>query len=193
MGVELLAQVVAHKFHHLVLDGVALGVLRHQFHVRAVLAELLVVLGVGRAAALGVAGEQAVDHGVGIAADGTGEVGVVVERQTEVAYVLGSVFGLHHGSQRHLLYQVLLGMSLTLFHEPVDALCHGFLGAVGLYFVSELGYKLTQRLHLLWVGVVVYAVRQRFGLPAFRGLAHALSHSPVGEQHEFLYQLVGVL
>ena len=47
VGIVGLTDLVTHKLHHLVLDRVALRVLRHLLHVGAVLAQILVMLLVG--------------------------------------------------------------------------------------------------------------------------------------------------
>ena len=44
VGIVDIADFIAHKFYHLVLDGVALGVLGYLLHVGGVLAELFVLL-----------------------------------------------------------------------------------------------------------------------------------------------------
>ena len=87
---------VAHVLDLLVLDGCALGVGGELFHVGGVLALVLKFLGVHAAASGEVSLEEAVDHHVGVPADGRGEVGVVVEPEAVVADVLGGVYGLCH-------------------------------------------------------------------------------------------------
>ena len=57
VGVKLLSDLVTHELHHLILDGIALGILGYDLHVAAVLTEFLVVLLVGRAPARLVFGE----------------------------------------------------------------------------------------------------------------------------------------
>ena len=86
-----IADLVGHELHHLVLDGVALGIGGYLLHVAGVLAQLLVMVLVGTAPSLLVTGEQPVDHRVGIAADGAGEMGIVVEGQTIVADIVNTV------------------------------------------------------------------------------------------------------
>ena len=98
VGIIFVAHLVGHEFHHLVFDAVALGILCNLFHVAGVLAQFLVMLLVAAAATLLIAGEQTMYHGVGVAAYGTGEVGVVIKCQTIVSDVVDAVFGLHHGA-----------------------------------------------------------------------------------------------
>ena len=132
-------------------------------------------------------------HGVGITADGTGEVGVVFKRQTIVADVVDAVFRLHHGAQGHLLNQVLLTFAVAVVHEFVEASCRFSLGAVGLQLVAELHDKFSQRFQFGGVGHIVDAVGQRLGFLAFGHTANALGHGTVGQQHELLHQFVGIL
>ena len=138
------AYLVGHEFHHLVFDGVALGVGSGLLHIARVLAQFLVMLLVGAAPALLVTGEQAVNHRVGVAADGTGEVGVVVEGQSVVPDVVHAVARLHHRPQRHRLDEVLLARALAGGHECVEASRDGALGARRLEFVAKLGDDLAQ-------------------------------------------------
>src|SRR3712207_676257 len=193
VGVEGLSELVGHEFHHLVLDGIALGVLCHELHVGAMFAEFLAMFLIGAARSLLVAGEESVDDGVGVAAYGGGKVGVVVEGQPEVADVVGGVLGFHHGPERHGLYYFALAFAFDVVHELVNALGHGALGAIGLYFVAEFGDELAQRLHFLWVGIVVNAVGKGLCLAPFLYFSEGLGHGAVGQQHEFLDELVGVL
>ena len=80
VGVILVAYLVFHELHHLILDGVALCLLCQSLHVARVLAHFLIVVSICRAPAFLITGEQTVNHGVGEASDGRGEVGVIVER-----------------------------------------------------------------------------------------------------------------
>ena len=58
---------------------------------------------------------------------------------------------------------------------------------------AEAGDELGQRVELLGVGQVVDAVGEYLGLLALGHAAYLLGHGAVGQQHEFLDQLVGVL
>ena len=59
--------------------------------------------------------------------------------------------------------------------------------------VAEAGDELCQRVQLVGVGQVVYAVGEHLCFLALGHLAYGLGHGAVGQQHEFLHQLVGVL
>ena len=52
-----LAHMVAHKLHHLIFYGVALSILRYLLHIRAMLAQLLILIFIGRAASGLIAGQ----------------------------------------------------------------------------------------------------------------------------------------
>ena len=93
-----LAQMLAHQLHHLIFNRVAFCILGNLFHIRGMLAQFFVVFFVGTATTCGVTGEQAVYHCVGIATDGTGEMRVIVERQSEMPDVMDAVPSLHHGA-----------------------------------------------------------------------------------------------
>ena len=141
-----IADALRHKLHSLVLYRVALGIGCNLLHLRRVFAQLLVVFLVGRASTLLIACDETVHHGVGIATDGRREVSVVVERQTEVSDVVDGVLSLHHGTQSHGLYEILLALALTSRHKRVERLRQCALSAVGLHLISELHHKLAQRL-----------------------------------------------
>ena len=108
--------------------------------------QLLIVLLVGRPSALLIAGEQSVYHSVGIAADRTCEVGVVIESQSVVSDVMDAVFRFHHSSERHGLYHLLFLLAFTFVEQRVEALGYGTLRAVGLHLISEFHHKLPESL-----------------------------------------------
>ena len=112
--VKLLANLVGHKLNLLVLDAGALGVGCDELHVAAVLAQGFVFALARALCSLGVAGEQAVNHEVGIAADRRCEVRVVLERQSVVADVDGAVLRLHHGTERHVLDELLYALPFDI-------------------------------------------------------------------------------
>ena len=190
---EGLSQALAHELHLLVLDAGALGLLGHLLHVGALVAEGLVLVLIGAASALGIAGEEAVNHEVGIAADGAGEVGVVVESQSVVADVVGAVAGLHHGTQGDHLHDVLFAASVDVGEEAVQVPADFGAVAGGLQLVAELGDEGREVQELLRVGIVMDAIGQHLGLLSARHTADTLGHGAIGQQHEFLDELVGIL
>ncbi len=96
--VELLIYLVGHEFHHFVFDRRPFGLGSPNFAFRRVFAEIFVILLVYRFAAVEIVLQQTVHHHVGVAADGRGEVGVIVERKTVVPYVVRGVDGFRHGA-----------------------------------------------------------------------------------------------
>ena len=140
-----------------------------------------------------VTGEQTVHHRVGIAADGRCEVGVIVEAEAEVSDVVRRVFGLHHGTQGHALYQLALALAIHVVHQLVDALDHRLARAVGLHLQAEVDDELSERLHLLRIRVVVDTIGEHLGFLTLRHAAYALGNGTVGQQHELLNELVGIL
>ena len=107
--------------------------------------------------------------------------------------VFRAVPRLHHGAQGHRLHQFLFLLSLDVAEQLVQAAAHLRLGALGAQAVAEARNKAAQLFQLFGVGHVVNTVGQYLGLLALGHLAHALGHRAVGQQHEFLHQLVGVL
>ena len=123
----------------------------------------LVLVGVcaDAVAAVHVAEEEAVDHHVGIAADGAGEVGVEVEGEAVVPDVVGRVDGFGHGAEGEDLDKLLLAFAFDLRKDAVDGVAYGLvllgggLVAEAAYEGGELGVSLFGRL-------VVDAVDERF-------------------------------
>ena len=107
-----------------------------------------------------IACEQAVYHEVGIAAYGAGEVGVVVESQSVVANVVGSIFGFHHGAQGNSLNEFLFALSFHVGHERVEAFADSAPRASRFQFVAKAHDELAQILQFGGVGLVVNAVGQ---------------------------------
>ena len=108
------AEMVVHIFHLLEFNRCAFGVGGKLFHLRRVFALLFELLDVDRTPAGHIAFKQAVHHHVGIAADGRGEVGVVVEAEAVVADVLGGVDSLGHRTDGERRQEVLLAFALDV-------------------------------------------------------------------------------
>ena len=122
--------------------------------------------------------EDAVNHEIRIAADGGGEVAVVLGPQAEVAQVLPVVAGLHQGAEHHHGH----GGLLRLAPGSVQQLLEG--GAVGLLqIVPPRGYHGAQGLGLVGGGLLVHPVDA--GLVQ---LVQVLGHALVGGEHEGLDQ-----
>ena len=182
----------------LVLHAGAFGAGGQLLHGAGVFAQGFVLLLADRAALIvEVLREQAVHHHVGVAADRRSEVRVVVEGQTVVADVVHGVACLLHGADGDAdgdgLDEVLLLLALYVVQQVVDGFGYVGLRARCAQLVAEAGDELGQRVELLGVGQVVDAVGEYFGLLALGHAAYLLGHGTVGQQHELLDQLVGVL
>ena len=124
-------------------------------------------------------GEDPVDHQVGVAADGRGEVAVVGGGQAEVAQILPVVPGFHQGAEHHHGHRPLLRFSLG----PVQQLLQA--GAVGgLEIITQGGHQGTQGVGLFGGGLFVDPVDA--GLPR---PGQVLCHTLVGGQHKGLDEL----
>ena len=192
-SVKFLSEAVGHKFHLLVLDAGALGLRGQLLHGRGVFAEFFILVGVGRASAFGIAREESVDHRIGIATDGRGEVCVVLEHESVVADVVNGVAGLLHGAQGHHFDDCLFLLALHIAEHAVQTLRNLRLGALGANLESEFGDEGTEFLQLFGVGHIVDAVGQGLGLLALGHAAYHFGHTAVGQEHEFLHQFVGIL
>ena len=69
LTIELLANLVGHKLHHLVLDGCSLGLGSYHLALGAAHAQRFVHILVGRTLAIEVALQQTMHHHIGIASD----------------------------------------------------------------------------------------------------------------------------
>ena len=121
---------------------------------------------------------------IGVAADGRGEVEVVLGAQAVVAGVLRRVHGLHHRAQRQLVERALLGVSLELLEDLVERLrgevARGHGHAVG-------PEQREEHVEAILVGVAVVPVDGRQPL-----LAEEAGDRLVGGQHALLDEAVAV-
>ena len=156
-------------------------------------AELFELLLVGRLAAVEVAGQQAVDHHVGVAADGRGEVGVVGERQAVVADVVGGVERLGHRPHGHGRNHVLLARALHLGEQLVHFAGYGA-AARRLEYAAEAEDERAEAVEFLLARGVVHAEdhRARHAARAHLAPRAELRHAAVGQQHELLDHAVGI-
>ena len=200
-AVELLSDAVLHELYLLVLDAGAFSLCSGLLHGAGVFAQFLELTFHHASATLGIAVEQSVHHQVGIAADGTGEVGVVVECQSVMTDVLGAVLGLHHGSEGNHFHQVAGFCFLGIVQHLVQALCHHRIRARWLQFQSETDNELGQVDEFVLVGLVVDTIHEHlagivfclWSFAVFATFAYALGHGAVGQQHELLDQFIGIL
>ena len=70
MSIVGVSDLICHKLYHLILDRVALSILGYLFHIRAVLAELLIFILIGRTGTILIFRQQTVNHHIWITTDG---------------------------------------------------------------------------------------------------------------------------
>ena len=121
-GGEDLPEFVGQKFGLLVFHAGAFSICGFLFHDGAVLAVVLVFVGLDRVSSLEITLQKPMHHQVGVAADGGGEVGVVGEGEAVVADILGAVVGLGHGADGDGVDHVLLATAGDILEETVVAL-----------------------------------------------------------------------
>jgi hypothetical protein len=128
--------------------------------------------------------EQPVDHQVGVAADGRGEVQVVRRGQAEVADVLGRVDGLHHRAQEQVVERALLGAAGDLLEQGVEALAGDLLAGLEREAVGARQHQEVGELVLVGLGVDPVHGGQRPG-------GEVPGHRLVRREHELLDDAVG--
>ena len=128
---------------------------------------------------------------IGIAANRTGEVRVILEAEPVVPDVLGGVLGLGHGADRQRTEHLQFRSLRSQLAQFVVALGNRR-RARQVELHAKLGSEGGQVLHLLWIRLVVHAVRKRnFTLLALVG--NEGRHRAIGQQHEIFNQLIGIL
>ena len=200
VAVVLLADLVHHELDQLVLRGSALGVRGHELALGGVAARLLVLILLGALAVVQIAGQQAVDHQVRVAADRGGEMCIELERQAVVADVVGAVAGLGHRPQGEVLHGGELRLALRAVQQLVESLRGRADVAVlvGRNLVAEALGESIEVLELDLIRLAVDTVDEGLGvllrhavhLPAG---GHELRDRAVRQQHELLDQPVGLL
>ena len=156
--------------------------------------------------------EQTMHHAVGITTNGRSEVGIEVESQAIVSDVLGGIDGLGLRADGKRGEHVLLRAVVDFLHQLVDALADLLVLRMiddirllatedALHIVAKASSKGCQAFELLLRRLVVDTIDERLGLllhlaiDALRThvLADGLGYRAVGQKHEFLDELVGIL
>ena len=153
---------------------------------------LLILILVGRTAAILIFRQQTMHHHVGITTDGRGEMGVVVEGESIVSDIMHTVLGLHHRPQSHCLDGILLTCALSSTHQGIERLSDGSLRATRLHLIAEFRHELAQVLEFLRIGLVVDTIRQRLCLLPLLHTSDGLCHRLISQQHELLDEFVGI-
>ena len=171
---EDLAEMVLHPHGLVHLDRVAFGLGSLLLTRRAVLAFLLEFLA---GQCFFFPGEdillhEAVDHEVGIAANGRGEMGVMAESQAVMADVISRVNGFGLGPDREHIYRALDGFLRDLMMSHFGG--HG-----------ALAFELLDILEFFGIGEVMDAIDE--GSSGTDGFGYGA----VGKEHEFLDEMMG--
>ena len=198
MTVELLAHLVLHELHELVLDTLPFRFSGNHFPLGGMFALGRVVVQRLGLRPGQVHGEKPMDHQVRIAADRGGEMRIELEGQSVVADVVGTVAGLGHGPEGEDLDGAQFRLVLRIHHQAVQGVGDVLAGADGPHLVAEVAGELPQTGDLLQVGLVMDPVHE--GLGILDGLAAHLAVRGdelgdvfVRQKHEFLDEPVGLL
>ena len=81
-------------------------------------------------------------HHVRIAADGRGEVGIIVECQSIVPDVVHGIACLLHGADRYGFDEILFFLPLNIIQQVVDGFGHIRFGSAGAQLIAEAGDEL---------------------------------------------------
>ena len=198
VSVELLAHLVLHELHELVLDALPFRFGGDDFPFGSVFAlGRVVVQGLGFRPGE-IHREEPMDHQVRITADRRGEMRIELEGQAVMADVVGAVAGLGHGPQRQDLDGAEFRFVLCVHHQAVQGVGDVLAGADGAHLVAEVAGKLPEAGDLFQVGLVMDTVHE--GLGILDGLAahlavrgDELGDVLVRQEHELLDEPVGLL
>src|SRR3990170_2248456 len=126
--------------------------------------------------------EEPVDHEVGVAPYGRGEVGIVLERESEVPQIFVRIHGLPHRAEQHVVDEFFVRGVGGRGEKPLEGLRRGLF----LEPESQSGGEFLELGHACRVGRFVNPVNERIfgGTEKFRD-------RPVGGEHEFLDYPVG--
>ncbi|EKY03413.1 hypothetical protein HMPREF9120_02729 [Neisseria sp. oral taxon 020 str. F0370] len=125
-------------------------------------------------------------HQVGVAADGGGEVGVVLVGETEMALVFGFVYGLLHGAQEHGLDEFAVGPAADFFGKFGVVFGGGFVAAAETE--AEQGELFAQGGEFFGGGAEVVAEEA-----AVFVFDEEVGGADFGGQHAFFDEFVGVV
>ena len=165
--------------------GLALDLHGDNFALAGLLADILGKLAVAQdhgvlIGTLELGGHDAVDSQIRVAADGAGEVGVILEHQTIVALGFFLVHSLGHAAQHTNIDDLLVGSAAHTFQNGAQLLGGGHV--LGKVVVDAAGLQqAVQTLQLFGVGLLVHAVHKG-------DLLHPgkVGGALVGQQHELL-------
>ena len=150
-----------------------------------------------------VACEEAVHHQVRVAANRRGEVRIAIEAKAVVTDMRRGIACLSHRADSEHRQHILLGLTLDISEQGIEALSDDGASALDLELVTKATHVVGQRTELLLIGRFVDTVDEgrlattpqakgRADILASR-LGYTLSDRAIGQQHEFLDELVGGL
>ncbi len=148
--------------------------------------------GVYAASAGEIALEEAVHHHVGIAAYGRSEVCVVFESESVVADIDGGVYGFSHRTYGQCGEEVFLAFAFYVDKHTVQGAVDLARFSFRFKLVAECPAERCQICQPVGVGGIVDAINESLCFFLCGGYAYFRSDCLVGEEHEFLDQLVGV-
>ncbi len=108
-------------------------------------------------------------------------------------HVLGGVDRFRHGADGDGLDQVLLGTSLYLVEQGVDALGHLGLGTLRFDLVPEAKDEGVEGIQLLRIRDIMHTIDKGAGFLTLGYPADGFRYRLVGQQHELLNQVIGLL
>ena len=97
-----------------------------------------------------------------------------------------------HGADGYGFDEVLLFLALNIIQQVIDGLGYIRLGSAGAQLIAKTSDELRQVIQLFGIRKVEDTVREYFWLFALGHASYLFGYGAVGEQHELLYQLVGV-
>ena len=158
-AIKLLSDAVCHEFCLLVFDARALSSGSHQFALRTMLTEFLILLCTDRASPLSIFCEKAMHHQVGIATNGRSEVGVIAEHQTIVTNVVHRIARFHHRTQCHHFHHMFFLLAFHFREQIVQTFRNVRLRTLGAHLVAKLRHETTEFLHFFGIGHIVDTIR----------------------------------
>ena len=114
-------------------------------------------------------------------------MGVILERKTVMPYILRIIAGLCHCPEGQQFYGVELRFVLGCGEKAVQLFRYLLAGACRAEGIAEIMDKRTQILQFLLIRFIVDTIDECLLLPCDK-----FRHTPVGKQHELLYQPVGL-
>ena len=104
-----------------------------------------------------------------------------------------TIDGLGHRADSQDGEHLLLRLALGLLQHLVDRLVDILARALGAHLVAEVGGNVSEILQFVQVRLVMHTIDKGLGGLILGHFTDVLSHLAVGQQHEFLDELIGIL